>query len=108
MEISCKEFEKLIPDFIDNKLDRSMLESFCEHRLNCGECNEELEIQYLVAKGITRLEEGDTFDLQNELENYLTEIDYRLNKYKRFIKIEKIIECVVAFVIICGIIWMMN
>ena len=39
-----------------------------EHIEECGECKEELSIQFLVKEGLSRLEAGSVFDLKNELE----------------------------------------
>lgn len=56
-DTECKEFEKLIPGFIGRKLDFPTLKRFYEHWERCGECREELSIQFLVAEGMQRLEE---------------------------------------------------
>ena len=39
----------------------------------CPGCKEELVIQFLVTEGMQRLEDGDAFDLQRELELRLAE-----------------------------------
>ncbi len=66
--MNCKEFEKLIPDFITNRLEYKELKAFISHVEACEECKEELTIQFLVAEGMVRLVEGDAFDLQKELD----------------------------------------
>ena len=71
--MNCKEFEKNIPDFIAGKLDFQTLQEFGEHMRECPGCKEELVIQFLVTEGMQRLEDGDAFDLQRELEIRLTE-----------------------------------
>ena len=65
--MTCKETEKLIPAFLQDELDTEELREFMEHIEECGECREELTIQFLVTEGMARLEEGNVFDLQNEL-----------------------------------------
>ncbi len=65
--MTCKEAEKMIPCFLQDDLDTEELREFMEHIESCDECREELSIQFLVMEGMTRLEEGNVFDLQNEL-----------------------------------------
>lgn len=78
--MDCKEFEKLIPGFIEDRLDYSSMKRFCEHIKQCDNCKEELVIQLLVTEGIQRLEDGRAFDLQKEL-------DRRMNRIKRKIRV---------------------
>ncbi len=66
--MTCKEAEKLIPVFLEDDLDTDDLREFMEHIDECGECKEELSIQFLVKEGLSRLEAGSVFDLKNELE----------------------------------------
>lgn len=78
--MNCKEFEKLIPGFIEDRLDYSSMKRFSEHMEKCDNCKEELVIQLLVTEGVQRLEDGRAFDLQKEL-------DRRMNRIKRKIRI---------------------
>lgn len=66
--MNCKEFEKMIPDFIANRLEYKELKLFVAHVDECEDCKEELTIQFLVAEGMARLVEGGAFDLQKELD----------------------------------------
>ena len=66
--MTCKEAEKLIPVFLEDDLDTDDLREFMEHIEECGECMEELSIQFLVKEGLSRLEAGSVFDLKNEPE----------------------------------------
>ena len=66
--MNCKEFEKMIPDFIEEKLEYRHLESFVKHAEQCPECMEELNIQFLVSEGMARLALGGAFDLKKELD----------------------------------------
>lgn len=65
--MTCKEAEKMIPSFLADELDTDDLREFMEHMDKCKECKEELSIQFLVLEGMSRLETGNVFDLQNEL-----------------------------------------
>ena len=81
MGMKFKEFEKLIPGFIEDRLDYSAMKRFSEHMEQCDNCKEEVVIQFLVTEGVQRLEDGRAFDLQKEL-------DRRLSKVQRKIKVQ--------------------
>ena len=63
----CKDYEKLIPDFLADKLDSVTAEKFIAHIEQCQECMEEVSIQFLITEGMNRLEQGNTFELSKEL-----------------------------------------
>ena len=63
----CKYYEKLIPDFLADRLDSETAEKFIAHIEQCQECMEELSIQFLITEGMNRLEQGNTFELTKEL-----------------------------------------
>lgn len=69
--LDCKDYEKLIPDFLADKLDSETAEKFIGHIENCSECMEEVSIQFLITEGMNRLEEGSTFELAKELETLI-------------------------------------
>ncbi|MCD7835791.1 MAG: zf-HC2 domain-containing protein [Lachnospiraceae bacterium] len=97
--MDCKKAEKMIPNFIEHKLNYFELKEFDEHLKHCADCNEELVIQFLVSEGMQRLEEGDAFDLQKELDTRLSEAGRKL-KFQGFaVKIGFILEiiCTAAF-----------
>ncbi len=98
--MDCKEIQKWIPDFIRDKLDDKELEVFMEHIEECPECKEELTIQFLVSVGMEFLEEGNTFDLQSELQDKMELVQSKL-RFKRVIKYAAIgFEIVVIIVLI--------
>ena len=101
--MDCKEFEKLIPGFVDNKLDYSSLKRFREHMEQCENCKEELVIQFLVTEGIQRLEDGGAFDLQKELDQRLEDAKRKLKVHDRFMKLGIAME-IIAVALLAGII----
>lgn len=76
--MTCKETEKMIPFFIQDDLETEELREFMEHIDGCEDCREELAIQFLVTEGMSRLEEGNVFDLQNELRYRMDEAGHAL------------------------------
>jgi len=106
-EMSCKEFEKLIPDFISRKLDYPTLKQFYEHMERCEACKEELTVQFLVTEGIQHLEDGSTFDLQAELMRRLEETRQQIKLHGTFLNLGIVME-IAALCILAGIvIWML-
>ncbi|MGN0330342.1 MAG: zf-HC2 domain-containing protein [Kineothrix sp.] len=105
--MDCKEVNKMIPDFLENKLNHRELRRFMEHISKCGECKEELSIQFLVLEGMARLESGSTFDLQYELDRILEEARRRMKIRQIFHYIIYGAEILIIAVIIAVAVWMM-
>lgn len=92
--MECKEFQKLIPDFIHKKMDYVTAKRFVAHFDQCPDCKEELNIQFLIDEGLIRLEEGSAFDLQKEMRDMLEAAEKKIHFHDRFITIGKVIETV--------------
>ena len=101
--MNCKEAEKKIPSFLQDDLDGSKLEEFVEHVENCSECKEELSIQFLVTEGLERLEEGNNFNLQEELLMKLEGAEHRINVHRMLWYILLCLEAAVAATIIIAL-----
>lgn len=101
--MDCKEAEKKIPSFLQDELDGSRLEEFVEHVEHCPECKEELSIQFLVAEGLERLEEGNNFNLQEELHMKLAGAWHRINVHRMLWYILLCLEAAVAAAIIIAL-----
>lgn len=97
----------MIPDFLDRKLDFLTLKKFSEHMESCAECHEELTIQFLVTEGMQRLEEGDAFDMQTELENRLEEARSHMKFHSTFLYVGAAFETVAIALIVAFIVWML-
>ncbi len=105
--MECKEFERLIPLFLADKLDYFTLKQFDEHMDQCEACREELVIQFLVTEGIQRLENGDAFDLQKELNTRLEEARRKLKFHGGIMRFGLVLE-VIAVCLLAGIvIWIL-
>ncbi len=103
--MKCANCEKLIPDFINQKMNYQTLKRFCDHILNCPDCREELTIQFLVTEGMTRLEEGDAFDLNRELSRRMAEARKRLYRTERLIRAGSVFELFAMTVVLCIVFW---
>lgn len=106
-KLDCKEFERLIPDFIGRKMDYPTLLLFSEHRDSCEECREELAIQFLVSEGMHRLEDGNVFDLQFELNERLEEMKRKINFNSAFLYLGTAVEIVAACFLMTIFVWIL-
>ncbi len=92
----CIDAQKLIPLFLDDDLDNRELSEFLAHVDSCPDCKEELTIQFLVKVGMKRLEDGNTFNLNKELENLLSGSKKKLHARKRLVMVSFVLEITVA------------
>lgn len=101
--MNCKEAEKKIPSFLQDDLDGGKLDEFMEHVENCPECKEELSIQLLVTEGLEQLEEGNNFNLQEELLMKLEDAEHRIGVHRMLWYILLCLEAAVAAAIIIAL-----
>ncbi|MBE5837325.1 MAG: zf-HC2 domain-containing protein [Butyrivibrio sp.] len=98
--MTCKEAEKLIPLFLDDDLDNKDLAEFIEHIDNCPECKEELTIQFLVKTGMQRLEDGNTFNLKQELLILIKDAKKRLKFRRNLFLLSILLELAVVVLVV--------
>ena len=98
--MTCKEAEKLIPIFLDDDLDNKDLAEFIEHIDNCPECKEELTIQFLVKTGMQRLEDGNTFNLKQELFILIKDAKKRLKFRRNLFLLSILLELAVVVLVV--------
>ncbi len=81
--MDCKEFLKLVPIWLEGRLDGRLGTMFLDHMNQCEDCNEELHIQYLVREGTARLESGGNFNLDKELSDKVGSYRKKLKRRHR-------------------------
>ena len=101
--MTCKDAEKLISPILDDDLDNRELSEFLNHVDKCPECKEELTIQFLVLVGMKRLEDGNTFNLRNELDNMLITAKKKLRTRRKLFVLSLVLEFMVAVMTIMTI-----
>lgn len=107
-KMDCKEFERLIPGFIAGELDYLTLKSFSGHMEGCEGCREELVIQFLVTEGIQRLEDGNAFDLQAELDKRLEETRQQIRVHSIFMHIGTVMEIIAVGMLGGIVVWLLG
>ena len=83
--MDCNQMQRRIPAFLRDELKSRELIRFLEHMDTCEECKEELTIQYLSSEGISRLEEGKTFDLDRELKEYMLQTEKGMKRRRNIV-----------------------
>ena len=93
--MKCQETEQLIQNFINDDLTGEPLANFVRHIDHCHSCYEEMETSYLLKEALSRLENGETFDLHGELEN-------KLKNMRECLEIHKILTILRRTISICA------
>lgn len=105
--MTCRECEKQIPDFIGRKMDYLGMKRFLEHVDACESCREELVIQFLIQEGMARLEDGDVFDLQRELQEYLEEARRRIRVHEGILRAGTMFEVLTMAGVLGIVVWIL-
>lgn len=77
--MKCREFQKIIPDIINEKIPDNALEEVIEHVESCHDCYDELEIYYVLQYGLK-----DTDSKQSM--NFVGRLDRKIKKMKMHLK----------------------
>lgn len=104
--MTCKEFERLIPDYVGRKLDYPTLKEFYAHVRACEACKEELSINFLVTDGLHRLESGDAFDLQKELNGRMEETKRKIKRNDGILRMGFWLEILAVAMIAGVVLWL--
>ena len=106
--MDCKEYEKKIPQFISDEMNFMELKEFARHTATCESCKEELTIQFLIDKGLERLEEGSAFDLNKEMQLRMEAAKNKVRFHERFLKIGFLWELVAMAAVIAIVDWIVK
>lgn len=78
--MKCVEAQGLITKYISDELHGEQLEEFLKHIEGCEDCKEELEIYYVIMKGMQQIDEDNVLDynfhrsFEKELRDSRTEL----------------------------------
>ena len=83
--MECKEAEKLVRDYIDNRIPPKKLSEFIEHINHCSSCYDELETYYTIHFAMKYLDEDRhiSYNIQDMLR---VELKRKAQYAKRFIR----------------------
>lgn len=87
--MTCREAERLVTPYIHDELNGDELEAFLKHLEHCRNCQEELEIYFMVDVGLKQLDSGSgTFDIMGTLQRRIAESYMRVRRMWRLRKME--------------------
>lgn len=102
--MDCKHSEKLIADFLNYSLSGDDLKCFINHIEKCPDCMEELGTSYLLNEALSRIEEGESVKLDEELKSKIeaAKVSYGINLFfgNAFRSLEVIAGIVLSFLIV--------
>ena len=104
--MECREFQNLIHDFIFDKIEYTdELEEFIEHARTCKKCREDLELYYLINRGLGDVpapdNSGEDVGDDQELEDIFSFYDEWFTKQKKQKWATKISIVVCGIIVIC-------
>lgn len=57
--MNCQEVQSNIMNYINHRLNNEQTRAFIEHTRTCPDCQDELEITYIVMVGLQQLDDGE-------------------------------------------------
>ena len=99
-EKNCKEIQALIPRYLSGTLTLHEARYFTKHLKRFRDCREEIEISYLLDKGLERVENGESVDLHADLEEMLNGTEEAINHLLQYRTAVYLIEFTAVFVLI--------
>jgi len=108
-KMRCNDINKIIPFFLNNKLNQQEAEPFLRHLEHCHVCMEELEIQYLLEVGMKRLEDGGNFNLKEEMNDKIKQMELKIRRQKILLKVKRFVELLVMITFLSiSIYWLID
>lgn len=99
--MTCQEAEHLVTPYINDKLTGDEMEEFLAHIESCRNCQEELEIYFMVDVGLKQLDKGDgTFDIAGALERRIQESYARVQRMWAFRTLRYAVNTLCAMAVI--------
>lgn len=107
LHMTCKEFSSMLPGFLDDTLDNDSLRLFLNHLDECGNCKEELEIQYLVKRVFDEKSLGEELNLSKDLPAFIEKERDLLRRRRRLSVTAAVFESVaIVAAIVTAILYM--
>ncbi len=72
---TCKDIQKMMPEFEHNRLTLKQEEKFIKHLKECSDCREEFEINYIIKYGLE--EDNIKEDTEDEYKKYIDAFDFK-------------------------------
>lgn len=99
--MKCMEFQKLIPDIINETVSDDRLEDVISHVESCKDCYDELEINYILQYGLSDDDSVASMDYVGRLERNLEKMKKRLRRLELAESVSSLIN-ITAYTAVTG------
>ncbi len=101
----CKEWQKMIPGFLEDTLENREMEGFIEHVQACEDCYEELEIMFMLSIGLQELNEDRniSYNFSQLLENKIVEAEIRFERIRRIRSLNRLVILILHLLVMLGV-----
>lgn len=102
----CREWQRKIPEFLNDSMDLKEQQKFIAHVRECQDCYEELEIMYMLAEGLTELEEENdaSFNFKNMLGKKMKLAQQQCERYRRYMDLRMILLSGMYVAVVIGMV----
>lgn len=104
--MKCQDAQQKIQAFIDDELTGELLNNFIRHIDSCHSCYEEMETSYLLKEALSRLENGETFDLRGELNQKLDNMRECLELHSMLTAIRRTVSVSAAILLAMSVLYL--
>ena len=92
----------MIPAYLNDELDAGELKEFLDHIDKCGECREELAIQFLITEGLNSLSTGDSYDLKLAMDDRVSKSRRQIKLHDRLLGVRNVAVALVGGVLLAS------
>lgn len=105
--MNCQEAQSNIMNYINHNLNNEQTREFIEHIRSCPDCQDELEINYIVMVGLQQLDDGEilSVDFRKKLKD---EIDMRYEQAMKEEERTKSFRILFAALIFSLLLWLLG
>ncbi len=104
--MDCRDFQKIIPDIINNRVPDECLEAVVNHISNCRDCYDELEIYFVLEYGLKDDDTKKSMNLIGRLNNLIKRLISRAERYYSIVTMYNIIKISAYTVMACAAAYM--
>lgn len=107
MRMNCQEAQSNIMNYINHNLSNEQTKEFIEHIYFCPNCQDELEINYIVMVGLQQLDDGEilSVDFRKKLKE---DMDMRYKEAVREEERSRSIRVILAAFLISLFLWILG
>ena len=103
--MECQEFRKSIPEFVNMRLRYDKMAECLSHVKSCPSCRDELEIYFIVERGIKDNEAFDgPFVLKNIVSECFDKAQQRINRGRRMKRLKELLKILIYIILFAAVV----